>query len=167
MTESLSAHDGKHFIVRKGKACCNQGDQFPRFMVTSHQKHYWNHKDATADYLAVTEDDVWFDPPGPSFGKCKLKPTSAGYLPCTFAPAGKWQKTYEKTKVMGKSCLSEISELMCCIGGKITVKEHGQTSVMNRQNITFADSGAYHMINPFIDLKEFQKELEDPDPVYE
>jgi hypothetical protein len=64
---------------------------------------------------------------------------------------------YEKTKVMNKSCLSEISELMCSTGGKITIKEHGQTSVMNRQNITLADPGTYQMINPFLDLKESQK----------
>lgn len=167
MSENLSAHDGKHFVIQKGKAQCNQGNQFPHFRVTSHQKHYWNTQDSIADHLAVTEDDVQFDPPGPSFGTCRLKPTSGGYLPCTFAPAGKWQKVYEKTKVMNKSCISEISELMCSTGGKITIKEHGQTSVMNRQNITQADPGTYQMINPFLDLKESQKELEDPDPVYE
>lgn len=167
MSENLSAHDGKHFIIQKGKAQCNQGDQFPNFRVTSHQKHYWNNSDATADYLAVTEDDIQFNPPGPSFGTCKLKPSSGGYLPCAFAPAGKWQKTYEKTKVMGKSCLSEISELQCSTGGKITVKDHGQTSVMNQQNITLADPGIYGIINPFLDLKESQEELEGQNEVYE
>ncbi|MBP2615255.1 DUF4280 domain-containing protein [Chryseobacterium jejuense] len=167
MSENLSAHDGKHFVIQKGKACCNQGDLFPQFKVSSHQKHYWNHKEGTADYLAVTEEDVQFNPSGPSFGKCRLKPSSGGYLPCAYAPAGKWQKTYEKVKIMGKSCLSEISELMCSTGGIITVKEHGQTSTMNRQNITLADSQSYHFINPFMDLKESREELEEPDPIYE
>lgn len=167
MSENLSAHDGKHFVIQKGKACCNQGDLYPQFKVSSHQKHYWNHKEAAADYLAVTEEDVQFNPSGVSFGKCRLKPTSGGYLPCAYAPAGKWLKTYEKVKVMGNSCLSEISELKCATGGTITVKEHGQTSTMNRQNITLADPQSYHIINPFMDLKESQKELEEPDPIYE
>lgn len=167
MSENLSEHDGKHFVIQKGKAQCNQGDQFPQFKVSSHQKHYWNNRKTSEDYLAVTEDDVQFNPAGPSFGKCKLKPTSGGYLPCVFAPAGKWQKTYPKVKVMDKSCLSEISELMCGTGGKITVKEHGQTSTMNRQSITMADTKSYHIINPFLDLKESQEELEEPDPIYE
>lgn len=167
MSENLSAHDGKHFIIQRGRASCNKGDQFPQFRVTSHQKHYWNNAATITDYLAVTEDDVQFDPPGPSFGRCTLKPSSGGYLPCAFAPAGKWQKTYEKTKVMGKSCLSEISELLCSTGGKITVKDHGQTSVMNQQNITLADPGMYHIINPFLDLRESQEGLEEQRPVYE
>ncbi|MDN3692757.1 DUF4280 domain-containing protein [Chryseobacterium tructae] len=167
MSENGSEHDGKHFVIQKGKACCNQGDGFPQFKVTSHQKHYWNHKEAKGDYLAVTEEDVQFNPSGTSFGKCRLKPTSGGYLPCVYAPAGKWQKTYGKVKVMGKSCLSEISELMCSTGGIITVKEHGQTSTMNRQNITLADVKSYHFINPFMDLKEAQEEWEEPDPIYE
>lgn len=68
---------------------------------------------------------------------------------------------------MDKNCLSEISELMCGTGGKITVKEHGQTSTMNRQSVTMADTKSYHIINPFFDLKESQEELEEPDPIYE
>ncbi|REC50183.1 DUF4280 domain-containing protein [Chryseobacterium pennipullorum] len=167
MSENLSAHDGKHFIIRKGRAQCSEGNQFPQFKVTSHQKHYWNSKGGDADYLAVTEDDVMFDPSGSSFGICRLRPSSGGYLPCVFAPAGTWQKTYEKVKIMDKSCLSEISELMCCTGGKITIKEHGQQSVMNQQNIIFADPDTYRLINPFIDLRDLKEDLEDSDQIYE
>ncbi|WP_426276116.1 DUF4280 domain-containing protein [Chryseobacterium sp. S-02] len=156
-----SPHDGKHFVVQKGKAQCNQGNQFPQYKVTSHQKHYWNSEKAEADYLAVTEDDVQFTPPGPSFGQCKLKPSSGGYLPCAFAPAGKWQKTYEQVKIMGKSCVTELSELMCTTGGKITIKEHGQTTAMSNQNVQNADPQEQHNINPFVNFKEFQKESSD------
>lgn len=156
-----SPHDGKHFVVQKGKAQCNQGNQFPQYKVTSHQKHYWNNEKGEADYLAVTEDDVQFTPPGPSFGQCKLKPSSGGYLPCAFAPAGKWQKTYEQVKIMGKSCVTELSELMCTTGGKITIKEHGQTAAMSNQNVQNADLQEQHNINPFVNFKEFQKENSD------
>lgn len=161
MSENSSPHDNKHFVVQKGKAQCNQGNQFPQFKVTSHQKHYWNNEDGEADYLAVTEDDLQFTPPGPSFGQCKLKPTSGGYLPCAFAPAGKWQKTYEKVKVMDKSCLSEISELMCATGGKITVKDHGQTASMSKQNVKNADPKEQQNINPLFNYKEYQEEQDD------
>jgi len=37
-----SEHDGKYFVIQKGKAKCNQGMKFPSFKVASHQKHYWN-----------------------------------------------------------------------------------------------------------------------------
>ncbi|MFC4414427.1 hypothetical protein [Kaistella carnis] len=36
----------------------HQGFKFPKFKVTSHQKHYWNNAEGQADYLAVTEDDL-------------------------------------------------------------------------------------------------------------
>lgn len=161
MSESTSPHDGKHFVIQKGKAQCNQGDQFPQFKVTSHQKHYWNDKEGQANFLAVTENDLQFTPQGPSFGKCKLKPTLGGYLPCAYAPAGKWQKTYDKVKVLGNSCVTEISELMCSTGGKITIMEHGQSAAMSKQNVKSADPQEQHNINPFVDFKEFQKVTED------
>ncbi|KPH13751.1 DUF4280 domain-containing protein [Chryseobacterium sp. ERMR1:04] len=167
MSKNTSPHDGKHFVIQKGKAECNQGNQYPQFKVTSQQRHYFNDPDGNPDYLAVTEDDLQFNPPGPSFGQCKLKPSSGGNLPCAFAAAGKWQKTYEKTKVDGKPCLSEISELMCSTGGKITVKDHGQTAHLNKQNIKNADVQEQHMINPFIDFKKFQESTEENNSICE
>lgn len=161
MSDSSSPHDGKLFVIQKGKAQCNQGNQFPQFKVTSHQKHYWNNKDAKPDYLSVTEDDLQFMPPGPSFGQCKLKPSSGGYLPCAFAAAGKWQRTYDKVKVMDKCCVTEISELMCATGGKITIKDHGQTASMTKQNVRNADPKEQQNINPLFDYKEFQEEQDD------
>lgn len=47
--------------------------------------------------------------------------------------AGKWTKTYDKVKVMGKSCVTEISELMCTTGGKIKIMKHGQQSRQQNQ----------------------------------
>jgi hypothetical protein len=34
MSENTSPHDGKYFVIQKGKAQCNQGNQFPQFKVT-------------------------------------------------------------------------------------------------------------------------------------
>ena len=84
---SSGPHDGKYFIVQKGTVQCNQGFKFPKFKVTSQKKHYWNNAEGQADYLAVTEEDLQFDPPAQPFGQCKLKPTSGGYLPCAYAAA--------------------------------------------------------------------------------
>jgi hypothetical protein len=152
-------HENKHFVIQKGKAICDKGSKFPNFKVTSHQKHYWNDEEGQSDYLAVTEDDLQFTPPGSSFGQCKLKPSSGGYLPCAFAPAGKWRKTYEKVKVMGKSCLTEISELMCTTGGKITILKHGQRSEMGKSNVKNTDPTEQHVYNPVVNFEEFQEDI--------
>ena len=44
-----SEHDGKYFVIPKGKAMCDKGTTFPNFKVTSHQKHYWNDAEGQAD----------------------------------------------------------------------------------------------------------------------
>lgn len=161
-----SPHEGKYFIVQKGTVQCNQGFKFPRFKVTSHQKHYWNDEEGNADYLAVTEDDLQLDPAAQPFGQCKLKPTSGGYLPCAYAPAGKWQKTYEKVKVMGKSCLTEISELMCSTGGKITILKHGQQSEAGKSHVGKANTQEQQVYNPVVDFDEFKEDIKGTDELY-
>lgn len=159
--DSSSEHDGKYFVIQKGKCQCNQGFQFPSFKVTSHQKHDWNDEKGKYDYLAVTEDDLTLNPPVMPFGNCKLKPSSGGYLPCTYAPAGKWTKTYDKVKVMGKSCVTEISELMCSIGGKITILKHGQQSEAGKSHVNNANSDEMQIYNPIVDFEEFKEEIDD------
>ena len=153
-----SEHDGKYFVIQKGMCKCDQGFKFPKFKVTSHKKHYWNNEEGEADYLAVTEDDLTLDPPAMPFGQCKLQPSSGGYLPCAYAPVGKWQKPYEKVKVMGHSCLTEMSELQCAVGGKITVMKHGQQSEAGKSNVEKADAKEQHTYNPIMNFEEFQEE---------
>lgn len=155
-----SEHDGKYFVIQKGTCQCNQGFKFPKFKVTSHQKHYWNNVEGQADYLAVTEDDLQLDPAIQPFGQCKLKPTSGGYLPCNYAPAGKWQKTYEKVKIVGKSCLTEISELTCVTGGKITVLKHGQQSGISDTQISNANPIEQQVYNPLVNIDELKDEMD-------
>lgn len=156
---SSDAHEGKYFIIQKGTVQCNQGFTFPKFKVTSHEKHYWNDAEGHPDYLAVTEDDLQFDPEAQPFGQCKLKPSSGGYLPCAYAPAGKWQKPYEKVKVMGKSCLTEISELMCSTGGKITILKHGQQSEIGPSQVSNAHTQEQQIYNPVVDYDEFKENI--------
>ncbi|RQO29725.1 DUF4280 domain-containing protein [Taibaiella sp. KBW10] len=166
MADASSEHTGKHLVIQKGKACCDKGDQFPQFKVSTHQKHYWNDEAGDAGYLAVTHKDLQFQPSGPSFGKCKLRPSSGGYLPCAYAPAGTWQKTYEPVKVMGNTCLTEISELQCTVGGKITVKDHGQRPEMSKQNVQQADNTTMEQINPLVNMEDFKERTDDTAEYY-
>ncbi|ANO47356.1 hypothetical protein Pf1_01901 [Flavobacterium columnare] len=50
--------------------------------------------------------------------------------------AGKWSKTYDKVKILDKKCVTEISELMCSTGGKITILKHGQQSQSSKSQST-------------------------------
>lgn len=150
-----SDHDGKFFVVQKGMACCDKGAKFPNFKVSSHQKHYWNNEKGEADYLSVTEDDLNFNPSAMPFGTCSLKNGN----PCAFAPAGKWTKTYEKVKIMDKKPLTELSELMCAVGGKITVMKHGQQSVAGKSNVKNSDKREQRVYNPIMDFEEFEEEI--------
>jgi len=59
---------------------------------------------------------------------------------------------------MGKSCVTEISELRCATGGKITVLKHGQQAELGKSNISNADSRTQHLCNPVIDFDEFREE---------
>lgn len=159
---SSNEHDGKYFVIQKGKACCDKGAKFPQFKVTSHQKHYWNDEKGEADYLAVTEDDLTFNPAAMPFGTCSIKNGN----PCAFAPSGKWTKTYEKVKVMGKSCVTEISELICATGGKITVLKHGQQSEAGKSNVNNANAQEQSVYNPVVDFEEFKEEINQSDQLY-
>jgi len=156
-----TAHENKKYVIQRGKAICDKGSQFPNFKVNSHQKHYWNDENRKEDYLAVTEEDVQFHPPTVPFGNCSLKNGQA----CCFAPVGKWQKPYEKVKIMGKSFLTEISELQCAVGGKIKVMEHGQRAELSKQNFKNANAFIHDQINPLIDLDEFIDALDGNDIV--
>lgn len=150
-------HESKHFVVQCGKAMCDKGSKFPSFKVTSHQKHYWNNKEGQPDYLAVTEDDLTFDPTAMPFGSCSAKNGN----PCAFAPSGKWTKTYEKVKVMGKKCVTEISELMCSTGGKITVMKHGQKGQMGKNNVKNSEPKTVQHANPLVDSEEFKARFDE------
>ncbi|WP_244428667.1 DUF4280 domain-containing protein [Flavobacterium sp. B17] len=158
-----SEHTGKHFVLQKGKAICNKGTNFPNFKVTSHQKHYWNDANGKADYLAVTEDDLQFNPATVPFGSCAVK----NGQPCSFSPIGKWTKPYEKVKVMGKSCLTEISELQCAIGGKIKVMKHGQTVEISKQNLKNANPILMSIMNPVINFNQFLNEIEEKEDSFD
>ena len=60
---------------------------------------------------------------------------------------------------MGHSCLTEVSELMCAVGGKITIMKHGQQSEAGKRNVKKADSKEQHVYNNIVDFEEFGEEI--------
>jgi hypothetical protein len=147
-----SEHDDKHFVVHKAECACDKAEnpkQTAKLLVTSHNKVVLNDQDGK---FFATEVDKTFDPPAATFGKCKLQPSSSGYLPCTLAPAPKWTKVYEKTQVLGNKVLTEISTLQCTIGGKIEIVKHGQTDSVMKEHADNTDPAALALINPAVKM---------------
>lgn len=148
---SKSEHDGKYFVVHNAKCICDKAvnpKQTADLQVTTHKIIVLNDQ---AGKYAATEDDKTFIPPAATFGQCKLKPSSGGYLPCQLAAAPKWTKTYESTQVQGKNTLTEISELMCMVGGKITIDKHGQTDSVSNAHADNTNPLELASINPAIE----------------
>lgn len=152
-----SEHEGKLFIAQKGKAICDKGTSFPQFKVTSHDKLYINDGEGQNDYLAVTEDDLSFNPIAMPFGNCSLQ----NGKPCTYAPAGKWKKFYKDTKVMGHCLLTEISELQCAVGGKIKILNHGQRSGITKTDVKKTESKTHQSVNPFVNMQHFKETVDE------
>ncbi|WP_276698648.1 PAAR-like protein [Chryseobacterium sp.] len=147
---SKSEHDGKYFVVHNAKCVCDKAvnpKQTADLQVTSHQMIVFNDQ---AGKFVATEEDKTFIPPAATFGQCKLKPTTGGYLPCQLAAAPKWNKTYDSTQVSDKNTLTEISELMCMIGGKITIDKHGQTDSVSNAHADNTNPLELAAVNPAI-----------------
>jgi len=151
--------DNKYYVVDGAKYLCDKGLAPATLKVTSHTKAVFNSRDK--DKWAATVDDLQFQEGAACFGNCKVKNNN----PCTFAPAGKWLKPYERLKIMEKSALLETSYLMCSVGGKITVKYHGQNVKIGNSNLQRADAEMMNQILPGLDLQEFQAE-EDENQYY-
>lgn len=147
-----SEHDDKYFVVHKAECACDKAEnpkQTAKLLVNSHNKVVLNDQDGK---FFATEIDKTFDPSVATFGKCKLQPSSNGYLQCTLAPAPKWTKVYEKTQVLGNKVLTEISTLQCTIGGKIEIVKHGQTDSVMKEHADNTDSAALALINPAVKM---------------
>ena len=59
--------------------------------------------------------------------------------------------------------VTEASELMCTIGGKISVMKHGQQSEAGKSNAIDANSAEQEILNPVVDYDEFKEEIEEND----
>ena len=163
--EGKSEHDGQYYVVNGAKCICNKAEnpnQQATLQVTSHKTIVFNEQ---SDKYVATEDDKTFIPAAMTFGKCTLKPSSSGNLPCSPQCAPKWSKTYEGTKVLDKNTLTEISELQCMIGGKITIAKHGQTDsvlLQHSENTTPLEVSA---VNPTIEMPKKEPALPSVDSI--
>ncbi|WP_262410574.1 PAAR-like protein [Flavobacterium johnsoniae] len=147
-----NAHNDKYFVVHGGLCSCDKAEnpkQTAKLLVTSHNKVILN---AEAGKFFATEIDKTFDPAAATFGKCTLKPSSAGNQPCALAPAPKWTKVYDKTSIFGNKVLTEISTLQCTVGGKIEVAKHGQTNTVMKEHAEKTNPAALALINPAVKM---------------
>ncbi|UWY29428.1 DUF4280 domain-containing protein [Flavobacterium sp. TR2] len=147
-----NAHDNKYYVVHGAQCCCDKAEnpkQTAKLLVTSHNKVIFNGGEGK---FTATEIDKTFDPSEATFGKCTLKPSSAGNQPCALTPAPKWQKVYEKTSIKGNKILTEISTLQCTVGGKIEVVKSGQTDTIMKEHAENTNQVALALINPSIKM---------------
>jgi muramidase (phage lysozyme) len=154
-----SEHSGKYFVVHNATCACNKAEnpsQTAKLQVTTHKLVIFNNQQGK---FAATEEDKQFNPPAATFGKCTLKPSSGGNLPCQVAPAPKWAKSYNKTKVLGKNILTEISTLQCTIGGKISVKNHGQSNTVTKEHSDNTNKAQLALVNPGVSIPANKKEF--------
>jgi muramidase (phage lysozyme) len=154
-----SEHSGKYFVVHNATCVCNKAEnpsQTAKLQVTTHKLVIFNNQQGK---FAATEEDKQFNPPTATFGKCTLKPSSGGNLPCQVATAPKWAKSYNKTKVLGKNILTEISTLQCTIGGKISVKNHGQSNTVTKEHSDNTNKAELAMVNPGVAIPANKKEF--------
>ncbi|WP_296144482.1 PAAR-like protein [uncultured Flavobacterium sp.] len=145
-----SEHDDKYYVVHGATCVCNKAEdptKEAKIQVTSHKKLVINDSDGK---FAVTEDDKTMDPPVATYGKCTLKPSSSGNMPCAPAFGPKWDKTYDKKVVSGKTVLTEISTLQCMVGGVVTIKKHGQTNSVVKEHAENTDPAEQMLINPAV-----------------
>ena len=163
--EGKSEHDGQYYVVNGAKCICDKAEnpnQQATLQVTSHKTIVFNEQ---SDKYVATEDDKTFIPAAMTFGKCTLKPSSSGNLPCSPQFAPKWGKTYDGTKVLDKNTLTKISELQCMIGGKITIAKHGQTDsvlLQHSENTTPLEVSA---VNPTIEMPKKEPALPSVDSI--
>jgi len=109
---------------------CNMGLNPAKLLVTENRKVKIQGK------FKATDADVQVPA---TFGTCKLKPTSGGYLPC-IPGLQKWTKTSQKGKLgSSKKFLFDCSQTMCSTGGMIKVKEPMQLNLMGSMQEQFKE----------------------------
>ena len=112
-------------ITETAQLTCNQGTMPSNLLVTSQ------------DFITIenkpiaTEQDNKPNTNIKPFGQCKLKPSSAGYLPCVPAPQ-KWEKT-SFSSIDGNKELNESSCIKCAVGGLITFADKGKNDFISSE----------------------------------
>jgi len=153
----------KHIIVNDATLKCKFSvePKLDKLKVKTQKKHYANDKDGN-EKLIATDKEIGQTLEKNTFGKCKMQPNGSGdYLPCQ-ATITKWSSFYEKVTLSNQGkILLEDSKATCPKGGTdcIEITKHGQIAEPSEQNFINADPDIHNMINPIVDMEEFQNEL--------
>ena len=153
----------KHFVVQGATVKCKFSVE-PKtdiLKVKSQSKHYANDKEGQ-DKLIATDKEIGQTLEKNTFGKCKKQPNGSGdYLPCQ-AVITKWSGFYEKITLSNKGkILLEDSKGTCPMGAPdcIVIDKHGQKSEVSKQNVMKANVRISNQLNPLVNMKAFQNEI--------
>ncbi len=145
----------KHFVCHGATCKCQYGTSSDKIAVLTQSRHYINDGDLS-EKLIATHVDIGQPFEKKTFGKCKLQPTSSGYLPCVPAIT-QWTGMYENITYQDNSGkpLLEDSKATCAIAGApcVEITNHGQTSEVGQQNIDNANGETLAELNPMVDMK--------------
>ena len=143
-------------IIVQGAICkCQFGFTPDKLKVLTQQKHYANDKDGSSKLIA-TDKDIGMTFEKNSFGQCKLKPTTGGYLPCIPA-LQKWQGMYEDTVLSNQGkVLLEDSKGTCSVAGSPCIKftHTGQKAEPSQQNLDNADEELLIQVTPLMGVRD-------------
>jgi hypothetical protein len=128
----------KYFVVHGATCVCkfSEAPQTDKLTVKTQTKHFGNDKEGSKKLIA-THKDIGQTLEKNTFGKCKLQPTSSGFLPCQ-AVIQQWSGIYDKVTYeenKGNPLLHD-SKATCPIGGPdcISIQKHGQKAEVSQQN---------------------------------
>ncbi|PXY43557.1 DUF4280 domain-containing protein [Flavobacterium hydrophilum] len=153
----------KHFVVQGATCQCKFSvePKTDKLKVKTHSKHFANENDAQ-DKLIATDKEIGQTLEKNTFGKCKMQPNGSGdYLPCQ-ATITKWNSFYEKVTLSNQGkILLEDSKATCPIGGPdcITVKDHGQTSEVSKQNVANSKPEVLNEILPGVNFADLNSAI--------
>ncbi|MCD8415943.1 DUF4280 domain-containing protein [Tenacibaculum dicentrarchi] len=146
-----------HIVVQGASCECQFGNSPDDLVVQSQSKEFINDSGGSKKLIGNTMD-IGMPFKGKTFGKCKLQPTSSGYLPCIPA-IQQWQDTYDRIELdNGGNILTEKSKATCAISGTPCVKFtwHGQTAQGGSSNVAQTDEETQSHLNPMVNIKKME-----------
>ncbi|WP_103864611.1 PAAR-like protein [Aquimarina sp. I32.4] len=156
--ETTEESTAKKLVCHGAKCGCDKSESPTEveLQVLSHSKFYIN-DNAGSQKLIASNMELPLPFNKPFFGKCTLKPSSSGNLPCQPVLQG-WDDPYEGVELgNGGKILTEDSTAMCIMGGLIDIKDHGQDPAeITEQQIADANTTAAAIQNPMITETEIE-----------
>jgi hypothetical protein len=146
----------KHIVVQGATCQCkfSESPQTDVLKVKTQTMHFAN--DDGKEKLIATNKELGQTLEKNTFGKCKMQPSSSGFLPCQ-AVITQWTGFYDKVTYQENkgNPLLETSKATCPIGGPdcISIKNHGQTAEVSQQNVKNSNDEVLKEIVPGVNFK--------------